>query len=506
MEQTKQIGVVLFASTSFLCWVATFARRRRDQRFVHETEKATVVGGSVAQTDKEAPKGKLLSGHSVGEIYLHELETLRGKHRSADLDVCKIFNFQEILGVDDYILADISRLSSKQSAPSNAYVRAGPRRVTHFDPSQVRAAIVTCGGLCPGLNNVIRELVHALVKLYKVTEITGITGGYVGFSGKPGYEPVKLDIEAVKDCHHQGGTILGSGRGGLEPGDPKSVQAALDFLTRRGINQLYIIGGDGTHRGANQLAAACKERGLNIAVVGIPKTIDNDVGLIDRSFGFNTSVEAAQLAIKSAKTEAIGNKPNGISIVKLMGRTAGFIAAHATLASGDVDLCLLPEHQAELYGENGCLPFLVSRVKAKGHAVVVMAEGWGERVMDKSNAVDAGGNRILPDVGPFMKKLVADYFKKQGMEATVKFIEPSYMIRSIPPNSWDAIYCMMLAQNAVHGAMSGFTAFSVGLVNNRIVYIPIERIVATSPHLMDAKGRTWERILAMTLQPDQCKA
>jgi 6-phosphofructokinase 1 len=240
---------------------------------------------------------------------------------------------------------------------------------------------------------VIRELVHALVYLYEVDSILGIKGGYNGFSGKPGYEPIPLTIATVADCHHQGGTILASSRGGFD------IDVIIQFLLDHEISHLYVIGGDGTHRGANTIALECLTRKLNISVVGIPKTIDNDVDLIDRSFGFTTSVEAAQASIISAKTEARCNLPNGIGIVKLMGRSAGFIATHATLASGDVDLCLVPEVAIELEGELGCLPFLMNRVKDQGHAVVVVAEGAGEELLGKNLETDAGGNRKLPPIG-----------------------------------------------------------------------------------------------------------
>lgn len=234
----------------------------------------------------------------------------------------------------------------------------------------------------------------------------------------------------------------------------------------------------------------------------MPKTIDNDVDIIDRSFGFITSVEAAQVAIQAAKTEARCNLPNGIGVVKLMGRSAGFIALHAALSSGDVDLCLIPEVPIVLYGKNGCLPHLKRRVEEQGHAVVVVAEGAGEELLGTSTETDRSGNKKLPPIGEWMKDKISEYFKEQGCPATVKYIDPSYIIRSVPANSNDALYCMLLGQNVVHGAMAGFTGFTVGLVNNRVVYIPISRIVQTSPRMVNAAGRTWERLLSVTRQPN----
>lgn len=451
-------------------------------------------------------KGVLIDGASISKIYLHEIRSLRDDFPSANIanDVHNVGGtnefhpqaYNKIIGKEDIILNDIVRKKSGE-AETDAYVRAGPRSTLHFNPPEVRAAIVTCGGLCPGLNNVIREIVHALVYLYKVETIFGIRGGFLGFHEQAGLEPLLLTVENVADIHHQGGTILASARGGFDK------EVIINFLIKHKIQQLYIIGGDGTHRGANAIALECIARKLNIAVAGIPKTIDNDVDIIDRSFGFTTSVEAAQAAIMSAKIEARCNVPNGIGIVKLMGRSAGFIAVHATLASGDVDLCLVPEVSIKLDGEDGCLPFLMQRVSEQGHAVVVVAEGAGEELLGKSTATDAGGNRKLPPIGEFLKTKINEYFKSKGLEATVKYIDPSYMIRSVPANASDSLYCMLLSHNAVHGAMAGYTAFSTGLVNNRVVYIPIPRLVATSPRIMDPVGRTWERVLANTRQPNQ---
>lgn len=365
---------------------------------------------------------------AIDEIYIHEIRNLRNDFPSSEIanDVSSsVFRpqaYNKMIGKEDFIINDIVR-KYKGRGSTDAFIRAGPRSTLHFNPTEVKAAIVTCGGLCPGLNNVVRELVRALVNLYHVDTIYGIKGGFLGFHEKEGYEPEILTLEKVADIHHQGGTILASARGGFD----KDI--IIKFLLKHGINQIYIIGGDGTHRGANALAEECIKRQLNIAVAGIPKTIDNDVDIIDRSFGFTTSVEAAQAAIMSAKIEARCNMPNGIGVVKLMGRSSGFIATHATLASGDVDLCLVPEVNIDLDGPNGCLPFLMERVRQQGHAVVVVAEGAGEELLGKSAETDAGGNRKLPPIGEFLKTEIVKHFRSQGVEATVKYIDPSYMIR-----------------------------------------------------------------------------
>jgi len=425
-------------------------------------------------------------------VYLWDVERLGKYFPSAGKSQTA---YDTLVGEQECILASIRRRPGRSPATS-AYLRAGPRARLHFDPARVHAAIVTCGGLCPGLNNVVREITRALFHLYGIEgKVHGIVGGYKGFYD-PATPPLDLTVRAVEDIHHAGGTVLGSSRGGFD------IDKICDFLRAKEISQLYVIGGDGTHRGAFHIHEACMERGFNVAVAGIPKTIDNDVDYLDRSFGFNSSVEAAQSAIRAAKVEASCNLPNGIGIVKLMGRSSGFIAAHATLGSGDVDLCLIPEVPIVLEGESGCLPHLWKRVKEKGYAVVVVAEGAGEELLGESTETDASGNKKLPQIGEHMKKVIGEYFKKKGEEATVKYIDPSYMIRSVPANATDTLYCMQLGQNAVHACMAGLTGFSVGLCNNKLCYLPIPELVATSPRQMNPQGRTWERILAVTRQPN----
>jgi 6-phosphofructokinase 1 len=418
------------------------------------------------------------------------------------------------------IAADIVRHAG-QAPTSRCFVRAGPREVCYFEPHSVVAAIVTCGGLCPGLNNVVREIVLTLHNTYGARKVFGVQKGYWGFHTPDADEStgrdrapscptfdnaVVLTPESVANIHEVGGTVLGSDRGGLnKDSSAKDVDIILRFCQNRGVNQLYIIGGDGTHRGADAVASEAVRRGLPISVAAIPKTIDNDVDIIDRSFGFETAYAEAQQAIRSAKTEASAAF-NGLGIVKLMGRHAGFIAAHAAMASGDVDLCLIPEVPVVFSGPASFGAHVLSTIRRKGYAVVVVAEGAGEKEIlaeqQQQLQKDAGGNTLLPEVGPWLKAKFVEYLKARGCAPTVKFIDPSYMIRSVAPHAADAEYCMLLGQNAVHGAMAGFTGFSTGLVNNRMVYLPIAAITANSPRRMNARGRTYERLLQLTRQPD----
>ncbi|XP_010539385.1 PREDICTED: ATP-dependent 6-phosphofructokinase 3-like [Tarenaya hassleriana] len=369
--------------------------------------------------------------------------------------------------------------------------RAGPRQKVHFESDEVHACIVTCGGLCPGLNTVIRELVCGLSYMYGVKKILGIDGGYRGFYAK---NTIPLSSKFVNDIHKRGGTILGTSRGGHD------TTKIVDSIQDRGINQVYIIGGDGTQRGASIIFEEIRRRGLKVAVVGIPKTIDNDILVIDKSFGFDTAVEEAQRAINAAHVEA-DSIENGIGLVKLMGRYSGFIAMYATLASRDVDCCLIPESPFYLEGEGGLFEFIERRLKENGHMVIVIAEGAGQELMLESMTLkDASGNKLLKDVGLWLSQSIKDHFSKKKTVINLKYIDPTYMIRAVPSNASDNVYCTLLAQSAVHGAMAGYTGFTSGLVNGRHTYIPFYRITEKQNKVV-ITDRTWARLLSSTNQP-----
>ncbi len=375
---------------------------------------------------------------------------------------------------------------------------AGPRQMLYFDPSKVKAAVVTCGGLCPGLNNVIRGLVSSLWNQYKVRNITGIVNGYMGFLPEFGIQTMDLTPALVKEIHRDGGTILGSSRGyGNRTGD------IVDALERMNVNMLFTIGGDGTQKGALAISREARERGLKLSVVGIPKTIDNDLSFVRKSFGFETAVASAVKAVEAAAVEATGAM-NGIGVVKLMGRESGFIAAHTALASGEADYVLVPEVPFELDGPNGFLVNLEQTLKEKGNAVVIVAEGAGQKLLEdfdsKYRDVDASGNRKLGDIGVFMKDTIYEHFKKQDIPATVKYIDPSYIIRSQRANPNDSIYCSRLANNAVHAAMAGKTEVLMGLIHNHYCHVPIEMAVSKR-NAIDPNSSLWRGVMEATGQP-----
>ena len=377
--------------------------------------------------------------------------------------------------------------------------RAGPRKKIYFDPSKCRAGIVTCGGLCPGLNNVIRGATLALYYQYGVKKIYGFQYGYEGFIPKYRHDALSLTPGSVDSIHEQGGTMLASSRGEQPP------EEVVDCLDRMDINLLFTIGGDGTMRGALDVAREVARRDLNIAVLGIPKTIDNDISFTDVSFGFQTAYSAAIEAIRSAHVEALG-APNGVGLVKLMGRHSGFIACSATLAMPDVNFVIIPEIPFELEGKNGLYERLRQRLERRGHAVIVVAEGAGQnlftpsgntKVMEKT---DASGNVRLKDIGILLRDGIGAWFKGKGIPLNIKYIDPSYIIRSVPANSVDSVFCGQLARNAVHAAMAGRTGMLLCFWKNSFVHVPIETAISVRKRV-DPGGELWRGVIETTGQP-----
>jgi 6-phosphofructokinase 1 len=447
-------------------------------------------------------------------------------------------------------VATASVLLDARTHTAKGFIRAGPRAEIVYDCADVRAAIVTCGSLCPGHNDVVEELFNCLHYNYGVDTVYGIKGGFRGFwdTASQPWEP--LTPEVVRGISGRGGSILGTAKGGFD------AQRIVNACEVYGVTQLYIVGGDGTHRAALQLHAAVRARpSLRLALSCVPNSLDNDVGVIDNSFGFSSAVQVAARAIESVQVESMC-APNGIGIVQLMGKHAGYIAAHAVLAARDADLCLIPELPFRMYGRTGVLEYLRQVVQRQGYAVVVVSEGAGAPyVAANAPAADesapaataaaaaalANPGWVMPQeqcedgIGQFLKTAIADYFKSLQIESTIRCtstcvscavresvfctsrcispypfslfplfsqdVDPSYMIRSIPASAADSIHCLSIAHNAVHAVMAGYTAFSSGIVNNRSVLVPIELIGASSPSALNPRGRTWERVLSLTQQP-----
>jgi 6-phosphofructokinase 1 len=376
---------------------------------------------------------------------------------------------------------------------------AGPRENLYFNPEETRSAIVTCGGLCPGLNDVIRSIVMESWYRYGAKNILGIRYGYSGLHPETKFKPIALTPDEVRAIHMDGGSILGSSRGGTD-----DMEMLVDTLERLKINILYTIGGDGTLKGAHNIALIAERRKLDLAVVGIPKTIDNDISYIQRSFGFETAFSIAVDAITSAHTEAKG-APNGIGLVKLMGRNSGFIAANASMAMNDVNYVFIPEIPFELEGENGLLKHLEGRLNDRQHAVICVAEGAGQDLIQKdknSQETDASGNVKLKDIGVYLKEKIEEYFKAKKIEVNLKYIDPSYMIRSAPAVPNDAIFCAQLGQYAVHAGMAGKTDLVMGQWNNNYTHVPIE-LAISKKKFINPNSRFWFSVIDATGQPEK---
>jgi len=362
---------------------------------------------------------------------------------------------------------------------------AGPRPKIAYSPPHTRAAIVTCGGLCPGLNDVIRGVVMVLWHRYGVRSIMGIRYGYSGMRLQSKHPMQALTPDIVEDIHVDGGTILGTSRG------RQSMEEMCAFLQHHNIDLLFTIGGDGTQSGALELSKMLRKRGQNTSVVGIPKTIDNDILFTDETFGFATAVSIAQNVISGVHMEAKA-LDNGIGLVKLMGRDSGFIAAAATLASSDVNLVLVPEIQFSL---EKLKMFFKQRFSNKNHAVIVVAEG--------ARPTDISSKDIQEpfDIGLWLKDQIPATLQEVGIASSLKYIDPSYIIRSAPANAYDSSYCFQLAASAAHAAMAGKTELIVSRLHNHFVHIPMHQ-ATTHRKKIDPAATFWRSVLDNTGQPD----
>lgn len=374
-----------------------------------------------------------------------------------------------------------------------SFDQAGPREHIYFDPSKLKCAIATCGGLCPGLNDIIRSIVLELYHIYNVKTIYGIKHGLQGFIPEYEHDVMELNPAAVSGIQNTGGSILGSSRG------TQDIGMITDCLERMNIGILFMVGGDGTLMASKKIAEEIERRDLKISIIGIPKTIDNDIYLVSRSFGFDTAVDVATLAIEGAHNEAVAY-PNGIGLIKLMGRHSGFLAATAALAQQDANFVLIPEVDIFLYGKTGFLQALENRIQHRKHAVIIVAEGAGQNFFeDKEKQYDPSGNVVLQDIGLFLKEKISQWFKAKDIPISLKYIDPSYIIRSLPANANDSVFCGFLGRDAVHAGMAGKTKLLVSFWNDHYVHVPMDAAAGIGKHL-DPHGRLWQSVLEATGQ------
>lgn len=401
---------------------------------------------------------------------------------------------QRFVSDDARIIVDVEvdQIDMTQSQVAS-FDQAGPRENIYFDPSKLKCAIVTCGGLCPGLNDIIRSIVLELYHIYQVKSIYGIKHGLQGFIPDFGHDVIHLQPDMLSGIQNKGGSILGSSRG------TQDIGMIVDCLERLNVGILFMVGGDGTLVASNRIAEEIDQRGLKISVIAIPKTIDNDIYLVSRSFGFDTAVDVATLAIRGAHNEAVAY-PNGIGLIKLMGRHSGFLAATAALAQQDANFVLIPEVDFDLTGENGFLSALEKRIKDRKHAVIIVAEGAGQHLFDnRKPSYDPSGNIVLNDIGLFLRDKISQYFKEKQIPISLKYIDPSYIIRSLPANANDSVFCGFLGREAVHAGMAGKTRLLISTWNNQYVHVPMEASAGHRKNL-DPNGRLWQSVLEATGQ------
>jgi 6-phosphofructokinase 1 len=400
--------------------------------------------------------------------------------------------------VDDNEFIRVNPFLMESSDPCDVneatFELAGPRSKIYFDPTKLKAAIVTCGGMCPGINSLVRSIVLQLHHIYGAKNVVGMKFGLQGFIPKFGHDIVELTPSLVEGIHGRGGSFLGMSRGA------QSMEEIVDSIERLNIGIVFMIGGDGTLRASRAIVEEITKRGLKAGVVSIPKTIDNDICFVSQTFGFQTAVEAAAQAILGAHNEATG-APNGVGLVKLMGRMSGFVAAHATLALTEVNFCLIPEVGFDLEGEHGLLKNLENRIRDRGHAVIVVAEGAGQNIFNQEDlGRDASGNLRLGDIGTYLKQRINQYFEGKNLELNLKYIDPSYLIRSVPCNSNDRIYTGFLGHAAVHAALAGKTGLMVSKWDNHFVHVPVDLAIKNRKSV-DPEGSLWRSVREATGQP-----
>lgn len=422
-------------------------------------------------------------------------ETVRSPLKLSTIKGDRIYNF---VGDDECVFMDAlgtrERLEER-TEPCSSFERAGPRELLFFEPRDLRAGIVTCGGLCPGMNNAIRAATLELLHHYGAKEVLGFCYGFAGLNPDEGYAPLPLTRASVEGIHHDGGSVLGSSRG------PQQAEVVVDSLQRMGVGLLVVIGGDGSMRGAHAVYEEISRRAAPISVVGVPKSIDNDVPLVDKTFGYETAFSIAVESIRAAHTESIAYR-NGVGLVRLMGRHSGFIAASAAVAAADADFVLVPEVPLLLDGAGGFLEALRARLKSNGHVVVVVAEGAGQELLRKDEIGaerDASGNVRLLDIGTYLKNRIDDELRERGIHHTVKYIDPSYLIRSAPANPSDSLYSSDLARNAVHAGMAGRSGLLIGYWNGEYTHVPLREVIAHCREV-DLEGELWHAVLESTGQ------
>jgi 6-phosphofructokinase 1 len=442
------------------------------------TQKSTNLIVQHRPSTEPASSSLLIEGESIVTLEPLNLKTLFPNKLPFPSPLSSKFIAFTLPKQRSFFTEAIARDLNQVKKRFNRYLLAEPSSTLFWDPKEVRAAIVTCGGISPGVNCCIREIVHML-EIYGVEKVYGVKKGYKGVTDESCW--MKLRLANIENIHLYGGSYLISGRGHEE------AKEIGKMLMKKKINHLYLIGGHGTFRGAGQIQAFLEASDYMCSIVGIPTTIDNDIPYLDSCFGFRTVVAEATAAIQAAFVEATG-VPRGVGIVKLLGRKSGFVSLFSTTASGVVDLALLPEMQTIELGR--VIRHVKSLIDQKGFAVIVVTEGC---VFGTDEPYDCAG--IL------LKNKLNEHSTHKQLNWTIKYIDPSTQIRAVPANAYDAVFCSMLAHNAVHAAFSGYTGVTSARCNDRYVLLPANLIGETPRKQVNLAGRWFLRMVMITGQP-----
>jgi 6-phosphofructokinase 1 len=409
---------------------------------------------------------------------------------------------------------ELLRAFRERNVEVPAFLAAGPRAELRHNPQKIRAAIVTTGGLAPGMHSVIHSIVKRHCEIYSIDktngEIFGVYDSFKGLSNNLADNLVALEPSVTEEWLDHGGSMLGMVRYYGEGGPDRDgalasmVQKISANLQNNDIDILYIIGGDGSLKVAHQLALANPTR----SIVGIPKTMDNDILWVERSFGFDTAVEQAADIVNTMHTEAMSTRR--ICLIELFGAESGFVAANATLASGHVDLVLIPEVFLSLKADEirSYLQDAVDHIQEtvqgapshSPHAVIVVAEGVGTVLEEKQVSIDGTGATGEPFVNQLRRHLESRIRDAHGDMLSVFINQPRHHIRAVAANAHDRIFCERLGALSVDNALAGYTDFMVSEWLTEFVLVPLS-LMGDWKKGVDLRSMFWKQVISSTGQP-----
>jgi 6-phosphofructokinase 1 len=380
------------------------------------------------------------------------------------------------------------------------FLRTGEQPEYRFDPTDVTIGILIAGGIAAGLNMVVDSIVKRHFALAtqiaggepQSLRIYGYDGGYKGMmqskrfllaptegAGRRANYPAGLPIRATDGQATSGGSTLVKAGRGEELTDEQAILSLAREHVRKivteGLDILYVIGGNGTLSWAARLCEALEEMqdAKPIAIVGGPKTMDNDVFFTDATFGFRTAVDVATNFVLGIHHDA--RAQDRIGLLEVFGASAGWVALHAHADSGEGDEVLIPERMPEKREDHndflgGILDYVEKRLEDNDHAVVVVAEG----AMPEWQWRDAGAkDRAFANLLSKMKQRYGPARAEAGKEPfAISDVRTRYLVRGTPPNTYDIELCKVTGRLMVDTALAGFTGCAVHRWQNDYVLVP----------------------------------